>query len=114
MRTRRGSQGSSLPFLRAICSLLEVVGHCCSALLLPRFSCRLQARQFDEEINFTSSEGFEGMRVFYIEPELFFVFSLLTLFMAVSRPTSKFGLRHWPLPLRKWRTFFTDADPASH
>ena len=80
--------------LQTICSLLEVAGHCCSALLLPRFSCRLQARQFDEEINFTSSEGLEGMRVFYIEPELFFVLSLLTLFMAVSRPTSKFGLRH--------------------
>ena len=43
---------------------------------------------------------------------------VLTLIMAVSRPTSNFGLRHWPLPLlssmRKWRTFFTDADPTSH
>ena len=58
------------------------------------------------------------MRVFYIELELFFVLSLLTLIMEVSRPTSKFGLRHWPMhllsSLRKWRTFFTDADPASH
>ena len=58
------------------------------------------------------------MRAFYIELELFFVLSLLTLIMEVSRPTSKFGLRHWPLhlltSLRKRRTFFEDADPASH
>ena len=58
------------------------------------------------------------MRVFYIEPALSFVLSLLTLIMAVSRPTSKFGLRHWPLhllsSLRKSPTFFTDADLASH
>ena len=36
----------------------------------------------------------------------------------IRRLTSTSGLRHSPLPLlssmRKWRTFFTDADPTSH
>ena len=36
----------------------------------------------------------------------------------IRRLTSTSGLRQWPLPLlssmRKWRTFFTDADPTSH
>ena len=36
---------------------------------------------------------------------------VLTLIVAVSRPTSPLPL---PSSMRKWRTFFTDADPTSH
>ena len=44
--------------------------------------------------------------------------SCLSSSTAIRRQTSTSGLRQWLLPLpstmRKWRTFFTDADPTSH
>ena len=59
-------------------------------LVLATFrSCRFQARQFDDEIDLTSSERFDCIRTV--------VGSVLdTMIMQASRPTSKFGMRHWP------------------
>ena len=64
--------------------------------------CAVVVGSAGHEIDLAGSEGWEGMEVDIIKPQVDrFVFSVgHAVIVPAGRPSSKFGLRHWPSVLR--------------